>query len=134
MAAPKDGKPGTPIPPDAPTAAHEADGADPGQVEKVKADQKQKQTGKYGSAKLKPYKPPATQAEKDAKPSWIEVKLVNEQGKPVPGEAYRIILPDGETVAEGTLDEKGFVRIDYIDPGTCRIGFPNLDEKVWHPQ
>ena len=44
----------------------------------------------------------------------------------------RITLPDG-TVAEGTLDEKGFARVDGIDPGACQITFPNLDKEAWNP-
>ena len=34
----------------------------------------------------------------------------------MPGEAYRITLPDGTTVADGTLDEKGHARVSNIDP------------------
>ncbi len=37
-------------------------------------------------------------------------------------------LPDGKTVAEGTLDEIGFAHVDGIDPGTFKITFPNLDK------
>jgi hypothetical protein len=44
---------------------------------------------------------------------------------------YRITLPDGETVAEGTLDDKGFARVDGIEPGTCKITFPDLDKDAW---
>ncbi|MCG2747201.1 MAG: type VI secretion system tip protein VgrG [Desulfobulbaceae bacterium] len=65
------------------------------------------------------------------KKSWIEIELVDEDGKPAPGEAYKVTLPDGETVATGTLDEKGFARIDGIDPGNCKITFPNLDKDSW---
>ena len=52
----------------------------------------------------------------------------------VPGEKYKITLPDGETLAEGTLDDKGFARVDGIDPGNCKISFPDLDEEVWSPK
>ena len=57
--------------------------------------------------------------------------MVDEDNQPVPGIAYRVTLPDGETVAEGTLDEKGFARVDGIDPGTCKITFPPLDKDAW---
>jgi len=46
-------------------------------------------------------------AKQAGKKSWIEIELVDEDGKPVPGEAYRITLPDGTTIDEGTLDDKG---------------------------
>ena len=57
--------------------------------------------------------------------------MVDEENHPVAGLAYRITLPDGETVAEGTLDEKGFARVDGIEPGTCKITFPDLDKDAW---
>jgi hypothetical protein len=65
------------------------------------------------------------------KKSWIAIKLVDQDGNPVPGEEYRITLPDGSTV-EGDLDKKGFARVNGIDPGTCQITFPNLDKDIWH--
>src|SRR5881227_2766391 len=65
------------------------------------------------------------------KPHWIEINLVDEEGQPVPGEPYVITLPDGSTVADGTLDQKGFARVDGIDPGTCKVTFPNLDKEAW---
>ena len=68
------------------------------------------------------------------KKHWIEIKLVDQAGKPVPGEPYQITLPDGTTIADGTLDEKGFARVDNIDPGTCKVTFPNLDKDAWKPK
>jgi len=132
MADPKDGSAGSPIPPAEPTQAHEADNADPGEVDQVKADQQKTKSGKYGSSKLKPYQPPATEEEKEARPSWIEIELLDEKKAPVAGEPYRICLPDGETVAEGTLDENGFARVDGIDSGQCKIVFPERDREAWH--
>jgi type VI secretion system secreted protein VgrG len=73
-------------------------------------------------------------AENQEKKHWIEIKLVDEDGKPVPGEPYQITLPDGTTIADGTLDDKGFARVDNIDPGTCKVTFPNLDKDAWKPK
>jgi type VI secretion system secreted protein VgrG len=67
--------------------------------------------------------------ENKEKKHWIEIVLVDEAGKPVPGEAYRITVPDG-SVKEGSLDENGFARVDHIDPGTCQVMFPNLDKRA----
>ena len=131
MPSPKDGKAGTAVSPTDPAASLEADNADPGEVEQIKAEQSQTISGKYGSTPVKPYKPPQTQEEKEKKKSWIEIELVDEEKKPVPGEKYKITLPDGETVAEGTLNEKGLARVDGIDPGTCKITFPELDQEAW---
>ena len=132
MPSPKDGNAGSAVSPADPDEAKEADKADPGEVESVKAEQRQTKTGKYGSVDSKPYQPPQSKEEKEKKKSWIEIELVDEEGKPVPGEAYRITLPDGETVAEGTLDEKGFARVDGIDPGQAKVEFPDLDETCWN--
>jgi type VI secretion system secreted protein VgrG len=133
MPSPKSGNAGSAVPPAAPTAAFDADDANPGVVEQIKATQLQTKTGKYGSVQVKPYKPPQTQEEKEKKPHWIEIKLLDEDQNPVPGEQYRITLPDGETVAEGTLDDKGSARVDGIDPGTCQVSFPNLDKDGVNP-
>ena len=65
------------------------------------------------------------------KKHWIEIELLDEDGNPVPGEPYRITLPDGTTAASGTLDHKGCARVDHIDPGTCQVTFPNLDKEAW---
>jgi len=67
-----------------------------------------------------------------AKPSWIEVSLVDEAGEPVAYERYRVITPDG-IVREGFLDARGLARVDGIDPGNCKVTFPNLDKESWHP-
>lgn len=131
MPSPKDGTAGSAVTPANPKAAQEADKADPGEVEKVKAEQRKSQTGKYGTAKLKPKKPPKDDEEKKKKKSWIEIELRDDKGKPMAGEPYRVTLPDGETVAEGTLDEKGFARVDGIDPGTCKVTFPKRHKTCW---
>lgn len=64
--------------------------------------------------------------------SWVEIELVDEDGNPVAGENYLLELPDG-SVKEGVLDSNGQVRVDGIDPGTCKISFPNMDANEWRP-
>lgn len=126
MPSPKSGKAGSAISPIDPTVPHEADKADPGEMAKIKAEQKQSQSGKYGEPQAKPHK----KTEGEEKKSWIEIELVDEEGNPVPGEQYKVTLPDG-SVALGTLDDKGFCRIEGLDPGTCQITFPKLDKDAW---
>ena len=88
--------------------------------------------------KAPPAKPPAPSKVPlpplafDAPKTWIEIQLVDEDGKPVPGQNYRVTTPDG-TVCEGTVDEDGLVRITNIDPGTCKFTFPYLDQDAWTP-
>ena len=61
---------------------------------------------------------------------WVEIELLDHAGKPVPSEPYEIELPDGSTT-EGYLDGKGQARVDGIEPGNCKISFPNIDKKSW---
>ena len=126
----KSGKAGKVVPPAAPDKAEQADIADPGKMAEIKADQIKTKSGKYGSQQIKPHKPPDEEEEADEK-SWIEIERVDEQDEPVPGEKYKITLPDGETVAEGTLDNNGFARVNGIDEGNCKITFPELDKEAW---
>ena len=126
MPSAKSGKAGSAVKPASPTESLEADKADPGEMAKIKSEQQQSQSGKYGSASEKPHK----KSDDEEKTSWIEIELVDEEGNPVPGEAYKVTLPDGK-VASGTLDAKGFCRIEGIDPGTCQITFPKLDKDAW---
>ena len=73
---------------------------------------------------------PATDQPISDKNHWIAIRLVDEEGDAVPGEDYRITLPDG-TVIEGSLDGKGSAKITGIDPGNCQVTFPNLDQAAW---
>ena len=130
MPSPKSGSAGSIVAPAQPNAAEDADSANPGEVEEVKAQQMEKKEGKYGATPVQPYKPPQNEEEAEKKPGWIEIELVDEQEKPVAGEKYEVTLPDG-SVAKGTLDQNGFARINGIDPGDCKVTFPNLDKEIW---
>ena len=66
------------------------------------------------------------------KTHWIAIELVDELGKHVPYEDYRITLPDG-TVIEDCLDRRGRAKITGIDSGTCKVSFPALDKEIWGP-
>jgi len=122
----KSGKAGRAVPPAEPDKAVEAAVADPGEAAKKKAGQQQ------NDAETKPHKPPPEDEEEEQqqKKSWIEIELVGEDDEPIPGERYRITLPDN-SVASGTLDEKGFARVEGFEKGTCKICFPGLDKEAW---
>jgi type VI secretion system secreted protein VgrG len=112
------------------TDAEEADDADPGEIAEVKAKQKEQGTGKYGAAKSTPYKaPPPEEAEEL---TWIEIELIDEDDKPVPGERYQIEVADGRVI-RGTLDNKGFARVEGLKPGDCKVTFLKLDKDAWEP-
>lgn len=74
-------------------------------------------------------KPGPPQKEK----TFIEIVLLDQDGKPVAGERFVITLPDGAKV-NGNLDAKGFKRVDGIDPGTCDVEFPDIDGREWGPR
>jgi hypothetical protein len=126
----KDGKAGTAVAPAEPKVAEEADKADPGEVAEIKARQREQKAGKYGAQKATPFKPPTKEEIKEKKLVWIEIEMVDEAGAPVAGEKYKIELADG-TVSEGTLGSDGKARLDGIEPGSCKVSFPDLDAEAW---
>jgi hypothetical protein len=64
------------------------------------------------------------------KKAWIEIILVDAEGKPMPGVRYRITPPGGAPV-EGRLNEYGQAGLYQIEPGNCKITFPDLDKDAW---
>jgi hypothetical protein len=69
-------------------------------------------------------------AQRPKKKTWVAVRLVDEAGIPVAGEAYKITLPDN-SVREGRTDSSGEAWIEEIDPGECKITFPDIDGREW---
>lgn len=65
-------------------------------------------------------------------PHFIEFQLLDENGDPVPGEPYRVRLPD-QSLQTGTLNNEGKVRFEKICAGQASICFTGLDEKEWKP-
>jgi type VI secretion system secreted protein VgrG len=62
---------------------------------------------------------------------WLEIELLDEDGKPVPGEAYKVTLPSGQEVS-GFLNDQGKERLDPVaDAGSCQVSFPKLDASAW---
>lgn len=66
----------------------------------------------------------------DKKKTWVEFELLDKNKHPVKGLSVEVTLPDG-TVEKGALSDKGSFRKDGIDPGTCRVRFPDLDGREW---
>lgn len=132
MPSPKSGNAGSAVAPAATVKPEQSDQANPGAVEKTKAEQRQTKTGKYGKAKVTAHKPPKEKEPQKGKPGWIEIELMDENGKPVAGQGYCVTLPDG-SVTTGTLDPDGFARVEGFEPGSCKVTFPDLDERDWKP-
>ena len=119
-----------PLPPD---EAEIADNADPGSNAPSFRQQRRNLSPIRVPSHTAPSHNPENPANKK-KTSWVEIKLLDPTGKPIPGERYRITLPDGSTLAEGTLNGDGFARVSGIDPGTCKVTFPELDTSTWERQ
>jgi type VI secretion system secreted protein VgrG len=124
------GTPGSIVPPEAPDEAEIADNADPGSDAPTYKNQRRETPPALVPSYTQPSHNPNTPPNKKKK-SWIELELLDQDGNPVVGERYRVTLPDGKTLAEGTTNDKGFARVSNIDPGNCKITFPKLDKSAW---
>jgi type VI secretion system secreted protein VgrG len=127
------GSAGSIVPPMDPVDAQIADNADPGSKAPTYKNQQQAIPPNMLPSFTQPSHKPNSPANEEKK-SWIEIVLKDSDGNPVPGERYRVTLPDGTTLDEGTLDDKGFARVDNIDPGNCKVTFPRLDGRTWRPE
>jgi hypothetical protein len=63
---------------------------------------------------------------------WIEIELLDDEGQPIADEAYLVELPDGSKKT-GRTDASGKARVDGVDPGTAKVSFPDLDQKLYDP-
>lgn len=68
----------------------------------------------------------------EAVKTWITIRLVHDDdpARPVAYARYRIRLPD-DAVREGRLDAMGTAHFEGIDPGSCRVSFPDYDGDAW---
>jgi type VI secretion system secreted protein VgrG len=137
------GVPGQRVPPTSPAKAEDADVADPGKVDELRAQQREAGVGKYGAPQLTPFTPQRgggaqaassggggeqQQPQQPPPTHFFEYTLLDTNGKPVPGERYRIQFSDN-TYTEGTLDENGHVRVDGAPAGETKITFPYADQQ-----
>ena len=60
--------------------------------------------------------------------TWIELKIQFDDGAPYPGNCV-IELPGGDR-SEGPPDAEGVIRMERLDPGSCKVSFPDLDFTV----
>jgi hypothetical protein len=74
----------------------------------------------------------AEQAKKEKEKTWIEIVLVDALDQPVAGKKYSVELPDGSK-KEGTLDDQGKAKLENLDPGMCKISFPEIESNAFGP-
>lgn len=58
--------------------------------------------------------------------TFIGIQLEDEAGEPIPRRKYRLTLPNGGEI-DGMLDEYGYAYVDGIEPGACKVSFPDID-------
>jgi len=68
---------------------------------------------------------------KTAELDWVEIKIVYDDGSPFDGRCA-IELPGGRKTS-GSPGADGVIRFDGIDPGACKLSFPDLDADAWGP-
>lgn len=61
---------------------------------------------------------------------WVEIELIGQDGKPIPNEKYKVVLPD-EIIKEGNLDQNGWARFECDPAGDCEVTFPEMDWEAW---
>jgi hypothetical protein len=62
--------------------------------------------------------------------TWIEIRLVGDNDRPLSGEKLTLTLPTGEAQV-GSFDERGTRLVVGLEPGKCRFSLPHLDHAAW---
>lgn len=91
-----------------------------------------KYRGRPGEGPEKPQDPEEFERPPPDTTDWIEILLVDELGKGIPGQRYLVVTPDGQQ-RRGFTDSLGSARITRIPSGDCKVSFPDLDAKAWEP-
>ena len=76
---------------------------------------------------LKLLKDPPVKIEKGT----LAFTLKDEDGNPMADVKYEVTLPGGG-VKKGVTGKDGKVNLSGIDPGTCKVSFPDLDADEWN--
>jgi hypothetical protein len=72
----------------------------------------------------------APQKAAQEKKTFVEIELAYEDGKPASAVKYEVELPDG-SIKRGFLDSKGKARVEGVDPGSCKVRFPDIHDQDW---
>lgn len=83
----------------------------------------------------RPTPPPPREAPSEPptpRPTYIDVVVVDPEGRPITDRPWRMRLPDG-SIASGMLGPDGRVFLDGIEGGICTLSFPTREERDWRP-
>ncbi|MGE0785021.1 MAG: hypothetical protein AB7S26_04980 [Sandaracinaceae bacterium] len=61
---------------------------------------------------------------------WIEIEVVDAEDQPVPFVIVEVELPNG-VKRRSSANEGGWLRMDGIPSGQCKISFPAWDRSAW---
>jgi hypothetical protein len=64
------------------------------------------------------------------KKHWVEVRMIDETNKPVPGLKCRL-RDSADAIHNGMLNNKGICRFDGLPAGDAYVCFPELDQQAW---
>jgi hypothetical protein len=85
------------------------------------------------SSEPRPELPPEREENQIVETHSVMIELLDAEGNPVPGEPFRIELPDG-SIRSLTLDDEGKAHVTGIEqPGTCKVCFYQRDAAIWAP-
>ncbi|MEP7121585.1 MAG: hypothetical protein ABJE95_11765 [Byssovorax sp.] len=89
-----------------------------------------KLSGSAVAPSIEPMKPEPDHPKEEK--TFVLIELIDDADPPQPVayEKYRIELPD-YSVREGLLDQNGRAEVSGIDPGECKVTFPNLLREDW---
>ena len=74
--------------------------------------------------------PPPAVEETASETTFVALEMKDEDGEPLAHARYVVELPDGSK-REGRLNANGYARIDGVNPGQCKVTFPDYDEAAW---
>jgi type VI secretion system secreted protein VgrG len=107
-------------------SAYEADKADPGEMAKIKAEQRAKKKGKYGRTKVDPSggeEPPPGK-------TWYEFKLISDDGQPIKDEKTKVVLSAGGPQQQ-TTNPDGVVRVETDEGVSADAQYPDRKDVEW---
>lgn len=59
--------------------------------------------------------------------TWVDFKLIDDEGNPVPDRKIQVTLPGGRVI-EGVTNADGCFGFDQLDPGECEVTLLDLPE------